>query len=112
MSEADVGKAQEMVAAAARVRVYMIRQFGVSASDEARQPDRLCEDVLKNIGSSIDEVARLATDWRSLQREEMLYLRRLKNILTPLTEIADLLNPADSIHDEIAPWLALRPRLP
>ncbi|MEU0717022.1 hypothetical protein ABZ498_07545 [Streptomyces lavendulocolor] len=109
---AGAGEVQKAVAATARVRAYMIREFGVSTTDEARRPNRLCAYVLENIGSPIDEVARAAAKWRSLPREHMLSLRRLKNMLTPLVEIEALLHPDDAVRHEIGPWLALRVELP
>ncbi|MEV3989799.1 hypothetical protein AB0J57_12935 [Streptomyces sp. NPDC049837] len=110
--KAGTDDAQKAVADTARIRAYMIQELGVSASDEARQPAALCAYVLESIGLPIDEVTRLAGEWRTAPREQALLLRRLKNMLTPLVHIQDLVNPDDAVRHEITPWLALIPKLP
>ncbi|MFD3331056.1 hypothetical protein ACFWV1_00105 [Streptomyces sp. NPDC058700] len=96
----------------ARVRAYMIHEFGASDSDAARQPALLCSYVLENIDMTRAEAASMAEDWRSRPREQLLHLRRIKNMLAPLATVQHLLGADDPLRQEGEAWLALVPKLP
>ncbi|WP_225804095.1 hypothetical protein [Streptomyces sp. NK15101] len=91
---------QRAPAASAHVRAYMIREFGISGTDTARDLSALCSDVLRSLEASPDTVARLAEGWRSASREQMLRLRRIKNMLTPLLSLRELLQGDDPTFRE------------
>ncbi|WMX46171.1 hypothetical protein RGF97_16820 [Streptomyces roseicoloratus] len=100
------------VAEAAWIRAYMIQAFGPSDTDPTRQPSELCNEVLLHIGMSRADVARTADTWTTAPRETILQLRRIKNMLSPLLQIEDLLHRDEKVDQEIHQWLALVPRLP
>lgn len=103
---------QEAMADAAHVRAYLIAKFGVGDVDAVRDLPALCSEILRNVGMSPDEGARLAEGWRSASRERMLRLRRIKNMLTPLLPLRALLEGDDLALQEARAWLELLPRLP
>ncbi|MFJ3661083.1 hypothetical protein ACIPPM_11525 [Streptomyces sp. NPDC090119] len=95
-----------------RVRVYAIREFGVVPGDAIRDAAELCETAFQGIGRSRGEVAAEADGWREFPRERMLRLRHVKNVLTPLREIVDVLPLDDPLRPELSAWVALIPDLP
>ncbi|MEU3912129.1 hypothetical protein [Streptomyces sp. NPDC029721] len=103
---------QQTVADSAHVRAYMIREFGASSADEARDLLALCSDILRNVGVSLEAGARLAEGWKSAPRDQMLQLRRIKNMFTPLLPLRALLTGDESAFQETLAWLELVPRLP
>ncbi|MCX4513418.1 hypothetical protein OHA27_24465 [Streptomyces sp. NBC_01619] len=103
---------QQAMAESAHVRAYMIREFGVSTADAARDLPALCSEILRNVGVSPEAGARLAEGWRSASRDQMLHLRRIKNMLTPLLPLRALLEGDDRAFRETRAWLELVPRLP
>ncbi|MEU2240331.1 hypothetical protein ABZ572_13130 [Streptomyces sp. NPDC018338] len=103
---------QQAMAAAARVRAYMIVEFGGSDADVARDPSALCSNVLRHLGMSHEAAVRLAGDWRAAPREQMLQLRRIKNMLSPLVSVRMLLEGDEPVLLDTRAWLELIPRLP
>ncbi|MFB6615787.1 hypothetical protein ACFCV9_16450 [Streptomyces sp. NPDC056367] len=103
---------QQAMADSAYVRAYMIREFGDSNTDAARDLPALCSEILRNVGVSLDAGARLAEGWKSAPRDQMLQLRRIKNMLTPLLPLRALLEGDDPVFQEALAWLELVPRLP
>ncbi|MFF3320886.1 hypothetical protein [Streptomyces sp. NPDC002889] len=103
---------QQAMAESAHVRAYMIREFGVSNADAARDLPALCSEILRNVGVSLEAGARLAEGWKSAPRDQMLQLRRIKNMLTPLLPLRALLEGDDLAFQETRAWLELVPRLP
>lgn len=91
----------------------MILEFGISDTDAVRDLSALCSDILRCLGLSHEAAVRLAREWQSLPREQMLRLRRIKNMLTALLPLRALLEGDDdpALRD-IRPWLELVPRLP
>lgn len=102
----------KLAAESVRVRSYMIQEFGVSESNEVRNPTALYAYIIGNIGMSPTEAALMATNWRNAPREQMLRLRRAKNMIAPLAAIQGILGEYGPIHPDIAAWLTLIPRLP
>ncbi|MFE2555563.1 hypothetical protein ACFXGT_05925 [Streptomyces sp. NPDC059352] len=100
------------VGESARVRAYMIQEFGACESDAARQPALLCTYVMENIDMARAEAASMAEDWRSRPREQLLHLRRIKNMVAPLATVQHLLGVDDPLRQEVEAWLALVPKLP
>jgi hypothetical protein len=103
---------QRAMAEEAAVRASMIQEFGADNTDTARDPSALCSDVLRHLGLPYEDASRLAGEWRTASREEMLRLRRIKNLLTPLVPIRAHLEGDTPDLREIRTWLALHPRLP
>ncbi|MCX4981975.1 hypothetical protein [Streptomyces sp. NBC_00572] len=111
------GLSQQMTAESARARAYMIKEFGASETDPARNLPVLCSDVLRDVGMPWEEAARLGAGWRTAPREQMLQLRRIKNMLTPLLLLQDLLEDGKPEGDgpasrQVRAWLELVPKLP
>ncbi|WP_306325068.1 hypothetical protein [Streptomyces venezuelae] len=95
----------------------MIKEFGESDTDPARNLPALCADILRDLGMPLESAARLATGWRTAPREQMLQLRRIKNMLTPLLLLQDLLEGGESRGEDpalqnVRAWLELLPELP
>lgn len=84
----------------------------VSDTDATRDPSALCSDVLRHLGLSHEAAARLAGEWRTLPREQMLHLRLIKNMLTPLLPVRGLLERDDPVLRDTHAYLKLIPRLP
>ncbi|MGW6876768.1 hypothetical protein ACWGHA_31035 [Streptomyces xanthophaeus] len=103
---------QQAMAEFANVRAYMIREFGVSKTDAARDLPALCSEILQNVGMPLEAGARLAEGWQSAPRDQMLQLRQIKNMLTPLLPLRTLLEGDDAAFQETRAWLELVPRLP
>ncbi len=111
------GLSQQRTAESAHVRAYMIKEFGESDTDPARNLPALCADILRDLGMPLESAARLATGWRTAPREQMLQLRRIKNMLTPLLLLQDLLEGGESRGEDpalqnVRAWLELLPELP
>ncbi|KOX23752.1 MULTISPECIES: hypothetical protein [unclassified Streptomyces] len=100
------------VVEAARVRAYLIREFGPDDTDPARDLAALRADVVRNLSMSLETAARLAGEWQALPREQVLRLRRVKNLLSTLRPVLPLLEDGDSSVEELRAWLELAPRLP
>ncbi|MGW7431120.1 hypothetical protein ACWGIN_16375 [Streptomyces sp. NPDC054861] len=103
---------QQAMAAAAHVRAYMITEFGVSDVDLARNLSALCTDILRELEMPLQVATRLAGEWRTLPREQMLQLRRIKNMLTPVLPLVALFEGNDPAVLDIRTWLELIPSLP
>ncbi|MFI9119357.1 hypothetical protein ACIGW0_08175 [Streptomyces bikiniensis] len=106
------GPSQQLVIESARVRAYLIREFGPDPTDPARDLPALRADVLRHLGLPRETAARLAAEWRTLPREQMLRLRRIKNTLSALHPVLPLLEDEESVTDDLRAWLELAPRLP
>ncbi|MBT2527017.1 hypothetical protein J7E91_16695 [Streptomyces sp. ISL-99] len=100
------------LAAEARIRAYVIREFGKDQEDDFRNPVALCGQVIAGVDSELDSVAFSASRWREAGRAEMLRLRRIKNLLQSLVEIKEFLDPGDPLCRKVATWLELIPSLP
>ncbi|MGW0312236.1 hypothetical protein [Streptomyces flavidovirens] len=100
------------LAAEARIRAYVIREFGKDQEDDFRNPVALCGQVIAEVDYQLDSVAFSASRWREAGRAEMLRLRRIKNLLQPLVEIKGFLDPGDPLCHKVATWLELIPSLP
>ncbi|MEV5317392.1 hypothetical protein AB0K92_06890 [Streptomyces sp. NPDC052687] len=94
------------------VRVNAIRAFGAARDGGLLDPVDLCEGVFREIGQTSEEVRAEAAHWRSLPPQEMLRLRRVKNLLTPLRGVESLIPPQDPLHRELSAWLSVIPDLP
>ncbi|MEU7534190.1 hypothetical protein AB0B30_08705 [Streptomyces narbonensis] len=103
---------QQTTADSTRVRAYLILEFGMSDSDAARDLPALCSEILGNLGVPLEAAERLAEDWRSAPGEQMLRLRRIKNMLTPLLPLQALLKKGGPAFQETRDWMKLIPDLP
>ncbi|MEU0374681.1 hypothetical protein ABZ070_31615 [Streptomyces sp. NPDC006283] len=103
---------KKAVAESALVRAYMIRQFGESEEDEARRIGDLCAYVKTHLDLTRADALRLAAEYRRAPGPQMLHLRRIKNMLTPLAVIQDMLQEDDPTQRDITEWLPLIPELP
>ncbi|MFD3723652.1 hypothetical protein [Streptomyces sp. NPDC058671] len=106
------GLNQQAMAEAAHVRIYMIREFGAGDADTVRDLSALCADILRHMEVSYEVAVELSGEWRAAPREQMLHLRRIKNMLTALLPVQTLLDGDDPVMREALVWLDLVPRLP
>ncbi|GAA2358788.1 MULTISPECIES: hypothetical protein [Streptomyces] len=107
------GGVNELDAAGEEVlsRSYMIENFGPGEPCSARDPRALVLYSVEKIGCERDEVSRRADGWDRLPVPEILFLRRVKNILRPLKKVVGCLEEG-SLREDLNAWLALIPRLP
>ncbi|MFF5449059.1 hypothetical protein [Streptomyces sp. NPDC012888] len=101
-------------AAEARVRAYLIRQFGplTDATDGLRDPAALCSFVLDRIDRTPAEAVRAARHWRDLELTGILGLRRVKNLTAALEDVVPHLPPGHPLTGPAAAWLTVRRHLP
>lgn len=92
-------------------RSYMITNFGPGELCSVRDPRDLVLHSIEKIGRAPDEVSRVADDWHQLPVPEILFLRRIKNIMKPLQEVMGYLDE-ESLRNDLNAWLALIPKLP
>ncbi|MEU6760878.1 hypothetical protein ABZ916_00010 [Streptomyces sp. NPDC046853] len=93
-------------------RSYLIRTFGPGEVGSVRDPGELFRRVIDVLGErSREELSAAARSWRELPGPEILALRRIKNLLNPLTAVVDTLESEEE-RDELEKWLALIPVLP
>ncbi|MFF9043514.1 hypothetical protein [Streptomyces parvulus] len=108
------GSTDSRVSAAeeAHVRSYVICEFGRVDDGNLQDLEPLTRLVFHAIGMSREQVAAAAVDWINSGRAEMLKLRRIKNLVTPLKGVVHLFEPGDPRRAEVEDWLALTSRLP
>lgn len=103
---------REAAADAARVRGYLIINFGPTRDEGTRDPQDLARTAISALDLSREEVAAAAQGWRDLPIAEILALRRVKNVLTALRQIQKELPPEEELTEEIRVWVDLIPFLP
>ncbi|WP_159394608.1 hypothetical protein [Streptomyces parvulus] len=111
-STAESMDSRVSAAAEVHVRSYVICEFGRVDDGNLQDLESLTRLVFHAIGMSREQVAASAADWRNSGRAEMLTLRRIKNLVTPLKEVVHLFEPGDPRRAEVEDWLALTSRLP
>jgi hypothetical protein len=97
---------------AAAARAYVIRYLGQAGQDDIGNPTELARYVLAHIHEAREDVASIAPDWRSLPKDQIRELRRIKNLLAPLKGIEEMLDTGDPAEQEALRWLVLLPDLP
>ncbi|HEV3170448.1 MAG TPA: hypothetical protein VGZ32_08920 [Actinocrinis sp.] len=73
-------------------------------------PDHIVELLLGALPIT-PEAAASISDWRTLDRTEILRLRTAKNLLKPALAALDATN-GDTLDERVKPWEAVLPRLP
>ncbi|WP_406474640.1 hypothetical protein [Streptomyces sp. NBC_01615] len=68
--------------------------------------------MIRDIGLTYGEVQEATADWRSTTPAQMLQLRHIKNMLTPLKGVSREIASADPLRQEIELWISLIPQLP
>jgi hypothetical protein len=96
---------------AATIRALLINELGPIPGDTPWDPAALTQRVLATTTLRPEAAADLAREWKTLPRQEILLLRRHKNLLTPLTTIIDQL-PHGRDRDHVEDWYAVLPNLP
>lgn len=96
----------------AYIRAYAIREFGAIQDAGIRDPADLCKSVFREIGETRGEVHAQATNWHTRPVPEILRLRRIKNMLTPLRDLAGVIPMDDPTRNELSAWLPLILDLP
>ncbi|MEV6318648.1 hypothetical protein [Streptomyces sp. NPDC051776] len=94
------------------IRSYVISRLGRVDDGSPRDLGLLCRRVIEALGPDRTEASRAAARWRQAERAEILRLRRIKNVLTPLTYVVGELEEHDPLRAEVDGWLALLPHLP
>lgn len=94
------------------VRVFAVQRFGAVPGDPIRDPLEACRAVFREIHESRDDVAAATAEWRSLSKQEILRLRRIKNLLKLLQPIIDFIPREAPQFQQLTEWLQIIPRLP
>ena len=94
-----------------RMRANLIRQLGQVDGSATWNADALTHDVLAMLTLSPSQAREQAGQWRSLPIDQIRTLRHHKNVLRPLTLVADLLGPTQEAA-LAREWLTLYPDLP
>ncbi|QKW08517.1 hypothetical protein HUT18_21260 [Streptomyces sp. NA04227] len=110
--EAEYIDTAKQVAESARVRSYLIKEFGPADDDATRSPEDLSRYVIDNIETDCATASEMSAHWRELEPSQMLPLRRIKNMLTPLQDIHPYLASHSKLNNELKEWLELIPKLP
>lgn len=97
----------------ARVHAYTIHQFGPLAGDYLRDPLTLFREIVEAIDETPRELTQKAMGWQTLTHEQILHLRKIKNLLGSLVVIKDVLTPHTvPTSEEVQTWLDVLPSLP
>jgi hypothetical protein len=95
------------------LRCCMIATYGADRRNQWLDPMAVIEGFRTWLDLSLAEAAGMSSDWRSLARGEILRLRRIKNRLTPMALIRDVLMDCDEAAGlHLGEWFALLPQLP
>ncbi|MFE6775244.1 hypothetical protein [Streptomyces sp. NPDC057702] len=94
------------------LRAYVITRLGRVDDGSLSDLSLLWRRVTEAIGASSSSIRESAGDWQRTTRQEMLALRRVKNLVTPFREILPLLDQTDPLHEEIGEWVSVLPLLP
>ena len=93
------------------LRCFVVSRLGARPQDEPADLACLVQVAAAAIELTPDQALDLSSRWRELPLDQIVMLRRHKNLLAPLTLVADQL-PAGRETDRIRALLALRPALP
>lgn len=100
------------VADEAWVRAYAVRTLMPSAAERAAGSTKLCAYVLDHVDLSREAASQASSTFSPSRPQEMLHLRRIKNMLSPLAQVYEYLEEGSDLKEETAAWLGLLPRLP
>ncbi|MFI5671399.1 hypothetical protein [Streptomyces sp. NPDC051704] len=93
---------------------FLVSEYGrYPGSDvqEVLRPDQVAEDAFQAIGKSPEEVAKVADNWPSRPIDEIVELRRVKNIVHALSAMrSHVLDP--KLRATISRWLDICEKLP
>ncbi|MEU3448688.1 hypothetical protein AB0H29_15905 [Streptomyces thermolilacinus] len=103
---------EKRVADEAWVRAYAVRALMQSAAERTAESTRLCAYVLGHMDLSREAASQASSTFSPSRPQEMLHLRRIKNMLSPLTQVYEFLEDGTDLKEETAAWLDLLPRLP
>lgn len=81
------------------------------SSDSLRNPDAMVAIFLDELPMEFDEATALAANWRQANREDIIRLRSIKNLLTPFVNAERLISDAVG-KEAIRKWMTLLDRLP
>jgi hypothetical protein len=93
------------------MRALLINELGPLPGDETWDPAALVRSVLATTTLHPQTAGELAHRWTALPPEDILLLRRHKNLLGALATVIDQV-PDGSDRDIARAWLAVRPSLP
>jgi hypothetical protein len=89
----------------------LITTVGRSSEYSLRNPDAAVAIFFDAVPMEFNEASALAVNWRQESREDSQRLRLVKNLLTPLVRIEDLISPAAG-KETVGKWLTLLDQLP
>ncbi|MEW2412385.1 hypothetical protein AB0953_01455 [Streptomyces sp. NPDC046866] len=93
----------------ARVRGYLIREFGAGPGGD---PVALCRELLGLIDLTPAEAVRQAGAWRELPRARIRHLRRIKLLLDGMAAVRPRLPEGDPVVEAVRAWAGVRSLLP
>jgi hypothetical protein len=83
-----------------------------AAAERTSESTKLCAYVLDHIDLSKEAASQASSTFRPSRPQEMLHLRRVKNMLSPLVQVYEYLEEGNDLKEETAAGLELLPRLP
>ncbi|MER7443680.1 hypothetical protein [Micromonospora avicenniae] len=93
------------------LRCLLIQEVGSVPGDQHWDRSALVRSVLAAVTLTPARATELAERWRTLPTEQILLLRRHKQLVGPLAALVDQL-PAGPDTERVRTWLAMLPKLP
>ncbi|WP_189482599.1 hypothetical protein [Streptomyces pseudogriseolus] len=94
------------------VQVFAIYRFGPRCDDPVLGPVETCRAVFREIHERLDDVVAATKAWSSLTKQEILRLRRIKNLLNILAPIMQFIPQEAPEYQALSQWLQIVPRRP
>jgi hypothetical protein len=89
----------------------LVQKVGPSGEVMLLDPVWAAKVCLSQIRTSFDWASEESAHWRDLTRSEILQLRRVKNLVTPMVSLEEFL-PEGGFRDQLHSWVKLLPALP
>ncbi|MFU8850098.1 hypothetical protein ACNAW0_03775 [Micromonospora sp. SL1-18] len=93
------------------LRTVLIQELGSVPGDQNWERAALVRSVLAAVTLTPDQAGELAERWQALPVDQILLLRRHKNLLASLAPLVDQL-PAGPDAERVRTWLLVLPNLP
>lgn len=95
----------------AHVRVFVADHFGPDLAGCENTPDAISRNLLAHLDLPYPTVQVMSREWRGLDKNSMLHLRRHKNAISALLPLERRIEDP-LLRDKVEAWLALIPQLP
>jgi hypothetical protein len=93
------------------LRMWIIDQLGADDEDTDWSPEALAVDTIAALTLAPAEARTIAEHWRDLPIEQIVELRRHKNLTAHLVRLVHRLQPGP-VRDQLDSWAKVRQYLP